>query len=196
MPLIAAISSSPARIGANPNALRTPSSQLCSQPRGGGAGGLAGQRIIASAISTAPNDSAFRPKQSASPTAAISTPARAGPTTRAQLISSELSAMAFGSSLLCSTSRAIIACRSGMSNADAQPSTSASAATCQTATTPVAASTARVAACASITDCVISSARRRSTRSASTPATGAMNSTAMYWQKVTKPRSSAEPDSR
>ncbi len=67
-------------------------------PRSFATGRSSSSRTIASAVSTARKLTAFTTKQSPVPTAAMTSPAIAGPITREPLKSPELSATAFGSS--------------------------------------------------------------------------------------------------
>ena len=79
-----------------------------------------------------------------SPTTPISTPATAGPVSRAMLNIEEFSAIALARSSGPSTSFTNSDCRAGMSNALTMPSTADSAMMCQTWTVPVRTSAARM----------------------------------------------------
>ena len=78
---------------------------------------------------------AFSRKQMPSPTAATTSPAMAGPITRAELNIAELSEMAFSRSSLL-VIWMISDCRAGISNALIQPNITAKAITCHTCTRP------------------------------------------------------------
>ena len=89
------------------------------------AGNKSAARITASEASTAPNDTALRPKHSASPNAAATTPPSAAPNTRAMFIDTELSVTAFGRSSG-GTSSEMKLCRAGLSKTLTKPSATAS----------------------------------------------------------------------
>ena len=111
---------------------------------------------------------ALRRKQTPSPTAAISSPATAGPSTRATLTSVELRLTALRR---CSgpTSSSMNDCRAGFSNALLSPSSAARTPISQIRTAPVTVSSPRISACTAITDCSATISVRLSTRSATTP---------------------------
>jgi hypothetical protein len=131
-------------------------------------------------------------KHQPSPTAATSSPATAGPTTRAPLNIEELSAMA-----LTRSSRPTISttndCRAGMSNALVTPSSAAITKRCQTSTTPVSVRAASAAASSIAVVCVKTMMRWRLCRSATAPPTDASRKTGICPEKLTKPSSTADP---
>src|ERR1022692_818334 len=130
-------------------------------------------------------------KQVPSPTTASSSPAMAGPTTRAALNTAELSEMA-----LIRSSRLVIwitsAWRPGMSKALITPSRPASTSTCQTCTRPVRVSAASAKACTIDRVWVTMTTLRREKRSAAIPPSGPSANTAICEQNQAVPKSNSE----
>jgi hypothetical protein len=124
--------------------------------------------ISQSATSIAPNDSAFSRKHGATPIAAITPPASAGPTIRA-----EWTIRLFRLTALTTRSRPTIsitnAWRAGLSTALTAPRTNTSASTIHASAAPELASAHSVSAGIAISACVTMSSRRLDTRSASSP---------------------------
>ena len=126
-----------------------------------------------------------------SPTTASSSPATAGPTTRAALNTAELSEMALiRSSLLVIWITS--ACRPGMSKALITPSRPASASTCQTCTRPERVSAASAKACNMDRVCVTMTTFWREKRSAAIPPRGPRANTAICAQNQAVPSRSSE----
>ena len=88
------------------------------------------------------------------------------------------------------------ACRVGVSNALIVPRRSENASTCHTCTAPVQVRAASPSAWTEASAWTTISIRRRSTRSAQTPATGATNSIGNCSAAVARPSMNAEPVSR
>ena len=130
-------------------------------------------------------------KQVPSPTTASSSPATAGPTTRAALNTAEFSEMALmRSSLLVIWITS--AWRPGMSKALITPSRPASTSTCQTWTRPVRVSAASTNACTIDRVCVTMTTFRREKRSAAMPPRGPSANTAIWAQNQAVPSRSSE----
>jgi hypothetical protein len=119
-------------------------------------------------------------------------PARAGPTTRAELNAIELRAIALARRLRGTRSGAS-ACRSGMSIAFTSPSMPAIASTIQISTTPVAVSRNRMKAWHAAAICEAIIALRFSIRSANTPPNGARSMAGPNCRTATKPSCRGEP---
>ena len=111
---------------------------------------------------------AFSRKQMPSPTAATTSPAMAGPITRAELNMAELSEMAFSRSSLL-VIWMMSDCRAGISNALMQPNITAKAITCQTCTRPEIVSSASPSAWSSESVCVRMTSFQREYRSEASP---------------------------
>src|ERR1035437_6999443 len=130
-------------------------------------------------------------KQVPSPTTASSTPAMAGPTTRAALNVAELSEMALmRSSLLVIWITS--AWRPGMSKALITPSAPASTSNCQTWTRPVRVSAASTKACTIDRVWVTMTTFWRGKRSAAMPPSGPSANTAIWEQNQAVPNRSSE----
>ena len=131
-------------------------------------------------------------KHHASPAAAITAPARAGPTSRDPLTSVEFRAIALGRSSRRPTICTSSAWRAGMSNALITPWQTLSPATSQTAAVPgpaVNATQASAADWSSDRTCVTTRTRWRSQRSTNTPATGPRKKVGARPAKLTAPSS-------
>ena len=83
--------------------------------------------------------------------------------------------------------------RVGMSTALINPSSPASATSCQTVTRPVKAKTVSTVAWIMAADCVISTVRRRFQRSVNTPARGLTANTGIWAANSTRPKSHGDP---
>ena len=134
----------------------------------GGAGRASDSSMRSRQTITATKLTALSTKQGATPTLPTTSPASIGPKIRVMLKLEELSAMAFMRSSF-PTISTMNACRMGTSKAAEVPWTRARAMTQWTVTWPVSVSSARARASASMKDWSRISARRRWTRSASTP---------------------------
>src|SRR5439155_769881 len=108
----------------------------------------------------------------APPTAATTTPATAGPATRAPLTIDEFNAIALSRCSRLPTISITNACRAGMSNAFATPSSDPRTKRCHTLTVPASVIAARTNARTIMADCVPMRTRRRFARSATTPPSG------------------------
>jgi hypothetical protein len=107
-------------------------------------------------------------KQGATPAVAITTPASAGPSVRAPLMSALPRLTAF-TSRSGPTSSTRNACRAGLSTAFTAPRAQISASSIHSSIAPVVVSASNASAGSAIAVCVISSNRRLSKRSAITP---------------------------
>ena len=128
--------------------------------------------------------------------ASISTPASAGPMSRAPFIKNELSAIALPKSSRRSTVCGTNACRPGMSKALIAPSTAASASNSQALTAPDIVRTVSTTAWTSAQACVITNIRRNGQRSTSTPVMGANSRMGTCAAKPSMPRRKGESVSR
>ena len=137
----------------------------------------------------------FKRKHPVSPNAAIANPANIGPMTRERLNCIELSEIAFIRSSRPTRSRKRDWC-DGIVNAFATPFTIATAATSGTDTNPKPTAAARKKAHTIWRDCVAIRSFRRLARSAATPASGARRSVGIEPANPTRPRTSAESESR
>ena len=138
--------------------------------------GPAARRIATKAAMNAKYDIPFNKKQKPTPTRLMSSPATPGPTMRELLNDAEFNAMALIRSRF-STRSAINACRPGMSNAAAIPSSVAAIITCVNDTTPASATAASASAMTIAELCVTIKMRRFGKRSATTPPRRAKNVT-------------------
>jgi len=126
------------------------------------------------------------------PMAAISRPAAPGPTRRAVLKLVALSPMAFETSEA-GTSSVTVACRDGLSNAPATPSSSARTKTCHSCTWPLSVRIERTMMSKSSSDCALSIMTRFGNRSASEPARGVKRIVGRNIALVSQPSAVASP---
>ena len=131
-------------------------------------------------------------KQMPSPTAAMSSPATAGPTNRAPLTSDELSAIAFGRSSRFSIMSIRNDCLIGMSKAFTTLMKSERATMCHTATACERTKMPITSAWSIASDWVAISRRCLLNRSATTPPTGDRTNDPIWEQKPTRPSRNAE----
>ena len=149
-------------------------------------------RIIASTTITARNDAAFRANAVDAPHAAITRPARNGPSARAALNCALLSVTAF-SKVSRGTSSVTNDCQMGMLSPPASPATKASADNVSVVAEPLATRANRASAQIACTTCASTSSNRRGYRSARLPPTRPMSINGRYWKKPVMPTSPARP---
>lgn len=148
------------------------------------------------AAMTATNVTPLSRKHGPSPTIAITTPAREGPTRRAPLTRNEFRAMALGRSSRDLSIWTTNDWRIGMSKALIRPSMMLSRTMCQVCTIPAMVRAARTNAWSIARACVATSSLRRSVWSASTPANGAIRNVGIRLAKPTTPSNKYDPVSR
>ena len=139
------------------------------------------------------NDIPFSAKHHVAFSLVRAIPPSTGPITRARLNWMEFSAMALGKSSF-STNIGTRAEYAGPPNDCAVPTINERVRMCQTRTTPIAASEARVNAQVSCTHCDPSNRRRRLTRSATTPPISENRKIGMLPRKASSPSMRAEPE--
>jgi hypothetical protein len=145
-----------------------------------------------SAEITTAKDRPLRMKAMSTPKRAMRSPATTGPTIRAVLKAAELSATALTMSAL-PTSSATKDWRVGMSMVFTQPSTKASAQTCQYSTCPKRTRKPRTTASSAMAICVQRSTRRFGRRSARAPVKREKRSTGANCRVPISPSRSGEP---
>ncbi len=144
------------------------------------------RRTRRSEPSTATNESALRRNTHPVPTAAMSTPAMAGPMRRAALNDVELRPTALDRSSS-GTISDTNACRTGASNAVTHPRRKASTYTCHSWTTPLIVRSPKTRAQRPSAVCVAKRSLRRSRWSAAKPVTGSRSSCGPNCRAMTTP---------